>query len=70
MISIEAEIRKAKLASRMVLQIHDELLFEVAPGEEAKIEKLAKHEMENVLQLKVPLKASGAFGRNWNECKG
>lgn len=70
MISIEAKIRKAKLASRMVLQIHDELLFEVAPGEEAKIEKLAKHEMENVLQLKVPLKASGAFGRNWNECKG
>ncbi|AFM13297.1 DNA polymerase I [Turneriella parva DSM 21527] len=70
MISIEREILNAKLESRMVLQIHDELLFEVAPGEEARLEKLAKHEMENVLKLKVPLKTSGAFGRNWNECKG
>lgn len=70
MISIEREIRKANLESRMVLQIHDELLFEVAPGEEARLEKLARHEMENALKLKVPLKVSGAFGRNWNECKG
>ena len=70
MISIEKEIRTANLASRMVLQIHDELLFEVAPGEEQKLEKLARHAMETAMQLKVPLKVSGAFGRNWNECKG
>ncbi len=70
MISIEQEIRAAKLTSRMVLQIHDELLFEVAPGEEARLEKLARHAMETALELKVPLKVSGAFGRNWNECKG
>ena len=70
MISIEREILKSNLQSRMVLQIHDELLFEVAPGEEAQLEKLAKHEMETAMKLKVPLKVSGAFGRNWNECKG
>lgn len=69
MIAIEEKIRHAKLASRMVLQIHDELLFEVVPGEEKALEKLAVHEMEQALKLKVPLRVSGAFGANWNECK-
>ena len=70
MIAIQDEIRTQKLKSRMVLQIHDELLFEVAPGEEKALETMARKEMENIVKLKVPLKASGAFGRNWNECKG
>lgn len=70
MITIEEKLRHAKMQSRMVLQIHDELLFEVARGEEAELERLAKHAMENVVQLRVPLRADGAFGRNWNECKG
>ncbi len=70
MIVIAEKLREAKMASRMVLQIHDELLFEVAPGEEAALERLAKDAMENVVKLKVPLKVDGHFGRNWNECKG
>ncbi|MBX3722065.1 MAG: DNA polymerase I [Turneriella sp.] len=70
MIAIQESIHKNKLQSRMVLQIHDELLFEVAAGEEKMLENLARKEMESVVKLKVPLKASGAFGRNWNECKG
>lgn len=70
MILIQESIRTKKLKSRMVLQIHDELLFEVEPGEEKVLEALARKEMESVIKLKVPLKASGAFGKNWNECKG
>ena len=70
MITIAEKLRRAKMASRMVLQIHDELLFEVAPGEEAELELLAKHAMENVVKLRVPLRVDGAFGHNWNECKG
>ncbi len=70
MITIQAKIKAEKLKSRMVLQIHDELLFEVVPGEEKALEALARKEMEGIVKLKVPLKASGAFGANWNECKG
>jgi len=70
MIAIQKTIHLQKLKSRMVLQIHDELLFEVATGEEKELEAMARREMESVVKLKVPLKASGAFGKNWNECKG
>jgi DNA polymerase I len=70
MILIQEEIRSEKMQSRMVLQIHDELLFEVVPDEEHALEAMARREMENVVSLKVPLKVSGAFGKNWNECKG
>ena len=44
--------------------------FEVPPDEEKELEAMAKREMEQVVKLKVPLQVSGAFGRNWNECKG
>lgn len=70
MIAIQEKIHRKKMASRMVLQIHDELLFEVFPGEEEALLHLAKHEMENVVKLKVPLRVDGAFGNNWNDCKG
>jgi DNA polymerase I len=70
MIVIQQKIHAQKLKSRMVLQIHDELLFEVVPGEEKALEALARKEMEGIVKLKVPLTASGAFGANWNECKG
>lgn len=70
MIAIADKIHHEKLESRMVLQIHDELLFEVVPSEEKALETMAKKEMEHVIKLKVPLKVSGAFGLNWNECKG
>ncbi|MBV6493215.1 MAG: DNA polymerase I [Turneriella sp.] len=70
MIAIQKEIRQRRLQSRMVLQIHDELLFEVEKGEEEALEKLARHAMESAVKLKVPLKTSGSLGTNWNECKG
>ncbi|MFO1472669.1 MAG: DNA polymerase I [Turneriella sp.] len=70
MIVIHEKLLVKKMQSRMVLQIHDELLFEVPPDEEKELEAMAKREMEQVVKLKVPLQVSGAFGRNWNECKG
>jgi len=56
---------KEKLKSRMVLQIHDELLFEVVPEEERRIAENVKPIMENVMQLKVPLKADVKKGLNY-----
>jgi len=69
MIEIEEKIHREKMASRMVLQIHDELLFDVVADEEKALDTFARDIMESVIKLKVPLKVSGAFGRNWNECK-
>jgi DNA polymerase-1 len=51
----------------MVLQVHDELLFEVSAEETAEIEKLVRTEMEGVVQLSVPLLADLGFGANWRD---
>ncbi|MBN1445992.1 MAG: DNA polymerase I [Candidatus Omnitrophica bacterium] len=61
---------REKLKSRMVLQIHDELLFEVCPGEEKKIAENVKNIMENVLPLKVPIKADVKHGPNYLDMVG
>jgi len=52
-----------------VLQVHDELLFEVPTGESKAIEELVRAEMEGVVKLKVPLVADLAFGPNWRDLK-
>jgi len=57
------------LKTRMVLQVHDELLFEVPADETQEIEALVRAEMEGVVQLKVPLVADLAFGPNWRDLK-
>ena len=51
----------------MVLQVHDELLFEVPEGEAEAITSLVKHKMENVIQLTVPIVADLHFGHNWRD---
>jgi DNA polymerase-1 len=51
----------------MVLQVHDELLFEVPADEAAEVEALVRKEMEDVVQLSVPLVADVAFGPNWRD---
>jgi DNA polymerase-1 len=53
----------------MVLQVHDELLFEVPANETAEVEALVRAEMEGVIKLKVPLVADLAFGPNWRDMK-
>lgn len=69
MIAIDREIRARKLKTRMVLQVHDELLFEVPIAETAEIEALVRKEMEGVMKLSVPLVADLAFGPNWRDLK-
>jgi DNA polymerase-1 len=67
MIALDRKLTERKLRTRMVLQVHDELVFEVPTGEKAEIEALVRAEMEGVAQLKVPLVADLAFGPNWRD---
>lgn len=69
MINIDAKLDSMKLKSKMILQIHDELLFEVEHGEEEALEKLVRTEMENAVKLNVKLSVSHDFGSNWYEVK-
>jgi DNA polymerase-1 len=67
MISIDKEIKKKELKSRMVLQIHDELFFDL-PGDELRtLVNLAREKMENGLKLDVPIKVDIKKGHNWLE---
>ena len=66
MINVDKAIKDAALKSRMLLQVHDELLFEIAPGERGALEKLVKDEMCGAYPLDVPLEVSVGFGRSWD----
>jgi DNA polymerase-1 len=69
MIDIWREIKKKKLQTRMVLQVHDELVFEVPDAEQKIMETLVKTRMEEVFPLDVPLKVHLGWGVNWAEAK-
>ena len=69
MVAVDRTMTAEGLASRMVLQVHDELVFEVAPGEGERLAELVRREMEGVYQLKVPLEVSMATGRSWAEAQ-
>jgi DNA polymerase-1 len=64
---IAARIESQKLGSRMLLQVHDELVFEVAPGELEVLTALVTQEMSEVVELSVPLEVHVGVGRNWDE---
>ena len=67
MIHLHQGFKKKKLKSKMILQVHDELVFECPPDERKTVEKMVKKEMEGVFKLKVPLIVSIAWGKNWND---
>jgi DNA polymerase I len=67
MIRIQARLDQGSLSSRMLLQVHDELLLEVPEGEQAAVEELVREEMEGGEKLTVPLKVDMGWGRNWAE---
>jgi DNA polymerase-1 len=69
MINIDAEIEKRQLKSKMLLQVHDELIFEVEEDEIDTMKELVKRGMETVVELKVPLKVEMGFGVNWYDLK-
>ena len=65
MINIEKRIDEEQLPIKMILQIHDELVFEVPKADEAKYEKWIVEEMESAIKLNIPLKVDAATGPNW-----
>ena len=69
MIALDREIRTRNLKSRMTLQVHDELLFDVLPEEAEEMQHLVKREMENVAHFRVPIVADVGTGHNWRDIK-
>ncbi|HLM04964.1 MAG TPA: DNA polymerase I [Blastococcus sp.] len=66
MLNVEKAIEAEGLRSRMLLQVHDELVLEVAPGEREKLEELVRREMAGAAQLDVALEVSVGFGESWD----
>ncbi|GAB06612.1 DNA polymerase I [Gordonia amarae NBRC 15530] len=67
MINVHKRIAAEGLSSRMLLQVHDELVVEVAAGERDAVEKLVREEMGSAITLSVPLEVSVGFGRSWDD---
>ena len=66
MINVDQAIKDAGLRSRILLQVHDELLFEVSEGERGELEQLVREHMGNAYPLDVPLEVSVGYGRSWD----
>lgn len=69
MINIDKRLSKENLKSEMVLQVHDELIFDVIPSELEAMKSLVREEMENAVNLTVPLKVDMGIGDNWFDLK-
>lgn len=69
MIRIDRRLTEEKMKSVMTLQVHDELLFDVPEDEAERVQALVKHEMEHVIELKVPIVADCGMGANWRDLK-
>jgi len=69
MLRAAAAIERRKLRTRMILQVHDELVFEVPVKEKAAVEPLVREAMEGVAELRVPLKVRLGFGPSWADAK-
>ena len=67
--AVQEEIEKRQLKSRLLVQVHDELVLEVPAGEKEEIEKLLKDTMEHIVDLSVPLVVDIHSGANWEEAK-
>ena len=67
MLGVDAELKKQGLKTRMLLQVHDELVLEVAPGEREAAEKLVREQMAGAADLSVPLDVSVGWGASWHE---
>ncbi|MDQ1044623.1 DNA polymerase I [Streptomyces sp. V4I2] len=65
MLKVGQALEKADLRSRMLLQVHDEIVLEIAPGERAATEELLRHEMANAVHLRAPLDVSVGVGPDW-----
>ncbi len=69
MLAVEHELKCGNYKSRILLQVHDELVLEIVKSEIETVTELVRHEMESVAQMKVPLKVDIKCGKNWAEAK-
>ncbi len=69
MIAVDRRLQETKLQANMLLQIHDELVFEVAPQQVDAVAKMVRDEMSTVMPLKVPIQVDVKVGNNWAECE-
>jgi DNA polymerase-1 len=67
MLGVHAALEGSRLASRLLLQVHDELVLEVAPTERDEVEGLVRASMAGAADLLVPLDVSVGIGRTWQE---
>ncbi len=70
MIRIHSGIRERSLEARLIVQVHDELIFEAPEAEVPELRELVVREMEGAMRLNVPLKVHVGVGRSWFECSG
>jgi DNA polymerase-1 len=66
MLKVDSAIKSENLQSRMLLQVHDELIFEIAPHEHVAMESLVRREMGRAISLKAPLDVNVGFGKSWD----
>jgi len=66
MLNVEKAMRSENLSSRLLLQVHDELIFEIAKGEHEVMEALVRKQMGNAFELKAPLDVNIGFGKSWD----
>ena len=69
MIAISRRLRKEQRQAKMILQIHDELVFEIPTDELDAVASMVSQQMQSVLPLRVPLKVDVKSGANWAECE-
>ncbi len=69
MIAIYRTLKKERLQTKMLLQVHDELVFDVPDKEILEVKKIVEDKMENVLELDVPIKVGFKMGKNWRDTK-
>jgi DNA polymerase I len=67
MLGVDRALRESQLSSRMLLQVHDELVLEVSSGEREPVERLVREQMGNAFPLNVPLDVTVGFGRTWQD---
>lgn len=67
MIRVDRSLREAGVKSRVLLQVHDELVVEIAPGELVQVQEILEREMDSAITLRVPLEVSAGSGADWDE---
>jgi DNA polymerase-1 len=65
MVGIHEELDRRRLKTRMLLQVHDELLFDLFAGEEAEVRGMVEEKMKNAIRLEVPIEVEMGVGDNW-----